>query len=252
MVKKILCRADGNLSIGLGHLYRMFAIIEFCKENYEIIFLTKESTTTSIFPKTYKIESIPSKISIADEPKWISKNYPPSKYIIILDGYQFKSNYQKLLKQFDYKLIYIDDLKTEHMYADVIVNHSVQAEFSDYSSEKYTQFALGTSFAMLRSSFINAAKEIRKIDEIENVFICFGGADPYNLSLKAAKALIKIASIKKVHIVLGGAYIHKEIFLLEKESEKIKLYKKLKIMLKKIIRNFLKNYFKLFKIYWKF
>lgn len=227
MVKKILCRADGNSAIGLGHLYRMFAIVEFCKENYEIIFLTKESTTTSIFPKEYTVELVPSNISIDDEPKWISKNYASSKYIIVIDGYQFKSNYQKLLKQFNYKLIYIDDLKTEYMYADVIVNHSVQANSSDYSSKKYTQFALGTSFAMLRPSFINAAKEIRKIDKIENVFICFGGADPYNLSLKAANALIKIESIKQVHIVLGGAYIHEEIFLLEKESKKIKLYKNL-------------------------
>lgn len=33
---KIIFRADGNSNIGLGHLFRLFALVEIYKDVYEI------------------------------------------------------------------------------------------------------------------------------------------------------------------------------------------------------------------------
>ena len=35
MTKKIIFRADGNATTGLGHLYRLFALVEMYKNDYD-------------------------------------------------------------------------------------------------------------------------------------------------------------------------------------------------------------------------
>lgn len=215
-MKKIIFRADGNSETGLGHLYRLFALVEIYKKRFEFIFLTKENTTLNIIPSTYPTEIIPNAILLEDEPKWINENYPSNHYMIIADGYQFKSQYQKDIKKFGYRLFYIDDLANEHMYADVVINHSLFIKISDYKKESYTALAFGTHYAVLRPGFLEAAKRSRVVNTIDTVFVCFGGADPYNLTIKAIDALLNISEIKKIHVVIGGAYLHQEVFEIEK------------------------------------
>lgn len=227
MTKKILCRADGDAKIGLGHLYRMLAIMAFYKDEYELVFLTQSNSITSIIPSEYTIKLIPEGIKITDEPDWIASQYSSLEYIIIADGYQFVSNYQKEIKDLGYTLIYVDDLKSEHIYADVVINHSPHCTTYNFKSETYTQFALGTGYAMLRPQFNMAAKLKRSISSIENAFVCFGGADQYDLSLKATIALLNNKLIKQVNVVLGAGYNHQKIYDLAEENERLHLHKNL-------------------------
>ncbi|WP_417195748.1 UDP-2,4-diacetamido-2,4,6-trideoxy-beta-L-altropyranose hydrolase [Bizionia sp.] len=206
--RKILCRADGNSSIGLGHMYRMLAIAEFFKNEYDIIFVTKKDSSTSIIPKAYKISYIPEDVSTQDEPRWLSNNFTILENIIIADGYQFVSSYQRGIKREGFKLIYIDDLVKEHMYADVVINHSPKISVSDYQSEKYTKFALGLDYALLRPVFLAQTKLKREIKNIDSVFLCFGGADKDNFTLKMYNLLRKMNFIKEIHIIIGAAYKH--------------------------------------------
>jgi len=62
MIKKILFRADGNYKIGLGHLFRSFALIEMFKDEYECVFLTRQDSLNDIIPKEYRIDIIPKNI----------------------------------------------------------------------------------------------------------------------------------------------------------------------------------------------
>lgn len=226
--KKILFRADGNAETGLGHLYRLFALVEIYKKQFEFVFLTKENSILDVIPRDYLIETITNDISIIDEPQWIHSHFPPEEYIIVADGYQFTGLYQKNLKNKGYQLIYIDDLAKEHMYADVVVNHSPYVQEKHYKKEAYTKLALGTQYALLRPLFLKAAKKNRVIKLIDSAFICFGGADPFNLTLKATKALLQFENFKNIHIVLGGAYPYQDIFDLEKKcTDKITTYRNL-------------------------
>jgi len=225
--KKIIFRADGNSTTGLGHLYRLFALVEMYKDDYEFVFVTKESSTLKVVPENYNTQLIPDEISVENEPKWLSEKYNSLEYIIIADGYQFTSRYQKVLKQKGFFLMYIDDLTTEYMYADVVINHSPNCSEKDFVSEKYTQYALGTAYAMLRPKFIEAATTNRISTIITNAFVCFGGADQYDLSLKAVKALLLNKTIKKIHVVLGGAYRHQGIYDLDEKVSNLYLHKNL-------------------------
>lgn len=226
--KKIIFRADGNSNIGLGHLYRLFSLVEIIKETFEFVFLTHETSTDSIIPKTYSKAIIPKEVGTEQEPEWLAANFSTKEYIVIADGYQFTSSYQKETKQKGYTLIYIDDLAKEYMYADVVINHSPYIQEKHYNKENYTKLALGTQYALLRPLFLKEAKQNRIIKTIDSAFVCFGGADPFNLSLKAVEALLKIEMFENIHVVLGSAYKYLEIFdLEEKQPDKIKIYRNL-------------------------
>ena len=227
MKKKLLFRADGNSEIGLGHLYRLLSLLEMFKDDYDVIFVTRADSVLEVIPPHYLTKIIPQQISLEEEVNWISKFFKPKDCVLIADGYQFDSLYQKKLKQKEFYLIYIDDLATEYMYADVVVNHSPFVKETDFKTELYTKFLLGVDFAMLRPAFLKAAKEKNTIGSIKNAFVCFGGADKYDLTLRAAQALLNINSIENINIILGGAYKHKDILLLEKDNNKIHLHKNL-------------------------
>lgn len=219
--KTILFRADGNENTGLGHLYRLFALVEIFKDHYQCVFLTRSSSSQGVVPKNYRVVGIPDEIDIHDEPKWLASHFDAKISIIFADGYQFTSDYQKNIKKLGFHLCYVDDLTKEHMYADIVINHSPYVTKDNFEKEDYTHLALGLSYSVLRPGFLDIAKRERSISKIDTAFVCFGGADFYDLTYKAAKALVKQSGIKKIHIVLGGAYQHKSIYELHKEKPEV-------------------------------
>jgi UDP-2,4-diacetamido-2,4,6-trideoxy-beta-L-altropyranose hydrolase len=141
-MKKILFRADGNSETGLGHLYRIFALIEMFRDNFEYQLLTRENSSIAVIPVTYDYQILPGNVLTENEPNWLNENYPPDKWVIVTDGYHFNSSYQKAIKKLSYRLICVDDLTTEYMYADIVINHSEHVKAGDYKAESYTKFAL--------------------------------------------------------------------------------------------------------------
>ena len=222
MKYKIHIRADGNQQIGLGHLVRCLAMAQMLKDDYAIVFFCldiPEELREELKENGFKC------IRITKEESFISQIN--SDTIVILDGYHFNTNYQRKVKNKAFKLVCIDDLHDKKFFADLIINHSPGINPTDYSAEHYTKYALGTEFAILRPSFIDAAKTNRKITKIDTAFVCFGGSDQFNLTFKTTLALLKISQIKKINVVVGGAYDNPNIFELEKTNPKIQLYKNL-------------------------
>jgi len=228
MNKKLLFRADGNLQTGLGHVYRLLGLVQMLKEEFECIFITNINTPDSIFSNTYKVLRIPEDIDTQHEPNWLKENFQPKDYIIICDGYQFVSQYQKSIKEIGYKLIYIDDLMSEHMYADIVINHSPEINQEGYIKEQYTQLALGTKYALLRSEFLNQIDKKRIAVKEKNIFVCFGGSDPHEFSYKVTMALLKIKEVGNIFVVMGASNKDKNLIRLQKTNKlKIHLFKNL-------------------------
>ena len=224
--KKILFRADGNSNIGLGHLFRSFALLEMLKDNYDCFFLTKKDSFIDVIPKEYSINIIPENISYLEEPNWIFKKYSSEEFIIIADGYHFKSNYQKQLKQNGFNLVYIDDLGIEKMYADIVINHALNLNIKYFDSAGFTKYALGSEYAIVRPKFIKAAKKVKEIKKIDEVLICFGGVDFHDFTNRALDGVIEIPSIKKINIIISSAYSHENIYnTLKKRKEDVFIYK---------------------------
>ncbi|MBL7931352.1 MAG: UDP-2,4-diacetamido-2,4,6-trideoxy-beta-L-altropyranose hydrolase [Bacteroidia bacterium] len=225
-MKKILFRADGNALTGLGHLYRIFALIEIFRKRYDCTLITRKGVG-DVVPDNYQRMTLPEALSVEEEPSWLADNFDPKTHWIIADGYQFDSPWQKAIKKAGFKLLYVDDTKEQHMYADIVVNHALGTSEKDYEAEFYTRFALGTSYAILRPAFLNAAKLEREIKKLSTAFICFGGADPGDLSFKAAQAVINSNLAAKINVVLGGAYKHEAVVRLSEQYPHVRLHRNL-------------------------
>ncbi len=227
MTKSILLRADGNSRSGLGHLYRMFALYEMCKDQFRCIMVTREDSSLQVIPGSLDRQLIPANITIHDEAGWLKQLFQPGEYLVVIDGYQFDSAYQLQIKNEGFKLICIDDLAEGEYYADVIINHAPSAVESIYQTNTKTQLALGTAFSLVRPLFLEAAGRNRKPGKMERAFVCFGGSDPLSLTEFTCKVLTGIKEIKKIHVIVGASNAHSGIRQLAESDSKIELFNNL-------------------------
>ncbi len=197
---KVFFRVDANSTIGMGHFIRCIALAEMLEDNFEITFLIIHTPNTLVekyLYKKFKGERLLAEDAVL---KKVSKNE-----ILVLDGYSFDSVYQKKIKEAGIKLVYLDDLKSFEYSADVIINQAEGVERSDYKTQITTIFCLGPQYALLRKEFLAAAINPKpEINNIQSVFISFGGADADNVTLKVLKVLCEFSALKNIHVLTGS------------------------------------------------
>ncbi len=218
-MQRVFFRADGNSEIGLGHLIRSIALAQMLKDNFAISFICEEipeSIKKKIEDNGFEFQKINSEDGTL---KLIS-----NENIVVLDGYEFKTEFQKKTKETGSKLVCLDDLHDKEFVADLIINHAPGIKAESYKAKLSTQFALGTDYALLRPEFISQASKQRVINKVETVFICFGGGDANNFTESTLK-IISGFEFKKIIVVTGSGYLHEGSLkkFIEKDS-RIKYY----------------------------
>jgi UDP-2,4-diacetamido-2,4,6-trideoxy-beta-L-altropyranose hydrolase len=202
MKRNVFIRADGNPTMGLGHITRCVALAYMLKSDFKIIFICKEVT-----------ESIRNEIRISgfflvkilDELTFFNELNPSD--IVVLDGYNFTLEYQQTIKEKGCRLVCIDDLYDRFFFADLIINHAPGVKKKDYHATLNTKYALGLDYALLRPSFLRRARQESGVNKIESALICFGGSDSKNLTQVALLAALTFTMLKKI-IVVTGAFYH--------------------------------------------
>ncbi len=131
---------------------------------------------------------------------------------VVVDGYQFDSEYQRSLKNAGLELLFVDDLgRCGHYFADIVLNQNVHASENMYANrEARTRLLLGPRFAMLRRDFTLCKKWQREITlNGRKVLIMMGGSDPDNVTAFVLEALrqVKVDGLEVV-AVLGGSNPH--------------------------------------------
>ena len=212
---KVYFRADGNSNIGLGHVFRSIALVDIIKEHYQCIFIIQnpsQGLKTTILEVCKELIEIPSSDKYNDEAKLIRNKHIEDGSIIVLDGYNFKTEYQLIIRTQGCKLVCIDDIFSYHFIADSIINHAGGVSINDYSKEPYTHMFLGLKYALLSKPFRDNFRNKNTKPTNDNLFICLGGADPNNQLLQVLKVCGKVDLVDKYHIVIGSAYNYKDEF----------------------------------------
>jgi UDP-2,4-diacetamido-2,4,6-trideoxy-beta-L-altropyranose hydrolase len=201
----LIIRADGGASIGMGHVIRCLALGNMLKNDFNITFAIQtptESIVKNIHTVTETIIHLPQTNDYATDAIHFTE-FLNSSDIVLLDGYHFKTDYQKKIKEKGCKLVCIDDLHDWHFVADAIINHAEGINESMYSAEKYTKFYFGLKYALLRKIFLESTVT-KKISSIKKVFISMGAADMNNLTQKFVEALVETKGIEEIHLMLGA------------------------------------------------
>lgn len=182
-------------------------------EFFECVFIIKkpdESIKQLIATQNANLISLEEGMDLRSEAEYLNEHHLKEEELFVLDGYDFDEVYKNTIAQSRVKLICIDDLYQNTDCIDLIINHGGAATRNNYKENKKTQFALGPKFALLRPPFWQYARNKVPHSVIDqNLFICFGGSDPENQTLKTLQN-ISSSSIDKCFIVLGSAYQYRE------------------------------------------
>lgn len=227
-LKKIYFRADGNSEIGLGHVIRSLALADILKNEFECHFIIRNPLQTlkeQILDVCKSIIILSETNNDIEEANQVVDICLTKEDIVVLDGYNFNTQYQKVIKNKGCKLVCVDDIHSYHFVADVVINHAGGVDKNKYSREIYTRIYLGLKFAILRKDFLEESKNRVGIEFNKNVFICFGGADPNNETLIALKKCEEVGNIDKCYVVLGQAFLHhmQLEYYLKKSSLNVKI-----------------------------
>lgn len=201
----IIIRCDGSSAIGLGHLVRCLALAQMLQDNYEISFVCltiPKSIQNDIINSSFRLIKITNELDF----------FPliNEHQIVVLDGYHFTSEFQKKIKNTGATLVCIDDIHNLFYHADLIINHSPIVSEKEYETILNTKFALGIKYALLRTSFLNQAKIKRTEYQTKSVVLCFGGADPENLTIKTLEVLFHCNDLNRINVITGSSYQHND------------------------------------------
>ena len=199
---KIIFRTYGGDKIGMNHLIRCAALTEMLRGHYECVLAIRvpnPSALQLVGGVFHSIISLPASENY-DGDELIS--YLQAGDIVVLDGIQFQTDYQKKIRE-HCKIVCIDDLHNNHFVADAIINHAEGILPKDYSTDEHTRFYLGARYAMIRQPFIKAAIENSELSIANRAMIHIGGNDFHNTTQKVLSALVNTEMINEIEIVVS-------------------------------------------------
>jgi len=218
MKKKLVLRADGNTTIGFGHVYRLLALADILKGDFEIVFAisTSEKLLLELISSySDKIISLPAyNYTLPDQKKEDEEmsfdlgGFLSGDEIVVTDGYWFGEQYQKAVKKTKAKLVCIDDFAENYFYADVVINHAPGIKTSNYKGAQHTQYFLGLDYALLRKDFFKPFSKNRKAGSL---LIGMGGSDPYGITEKVLNAVIHSHRFSEIHLLAPALFTEKKM-----------------------------------------
>lgn len=218
-VNPILIRTDASPKIGTGHLMRCLALAQAHQEiGGSTIFAMARKPPALV--ERLKLEGmeiaqlsvVPGSPEDAQTTASLAQELGCNR--VVVDGYHFGAEYQKILKNSSLILLFIDDYRSaNHYYANWVLNQNIHASETLYQNrESCTQLLLGTRYTLLRREFLQWQGWQREIaPKASKILVTLGGGDPDNVTNKVIQALQQIGSeMLEVIIVVGGANPHYE------------------------------------------
>lgn len=199
--RKIYFRADAGPEIGYGHYIRSLALADMLKQDFDCTMFTQAPTDYQL----REAEEVCNVVALPSNDSRFEKflDYLTGEEIVVLDNYFFTTDYQRAIKAKGCKLVCIDDMHDKHYVADVVINHGVNDD-TLYKKEDYTHLCLGVDYALLRKPFLNVNTSFQR--KPGTFVICFGGADPLNLTKHYIDLLINCQQVLHIVAVVGDGY----------------------------------------------
>jgi len=199
---RVLFRADGGPSLGMGHVFRSLAIADVLRGNTraEIAFLMSaahEPGVRTVTDHGYDVRTVGPGVPECLE---AIREFAPD--ILINDLPALDETYLREVSHLPTTTVNLvdtpDDLHSTETYEHLIV--------SVMSEEQRTpeSFYGGPEYAILREHFRGRPKVVR--EDARLVLLSFGGSDPQGLTVKAARALAALPSAVELVAVTGPAF----------------------------------------------
>lgn len=213
----IVFRADASETIGTGHVMRCIALAQELKKRdcdiHFIIASPSHSITNRMATEGFTLHCVsaePGTLNDAEIICGIARTLSASW--IIIDGYQFNGDFQKLLKTRGFKLLCVDDYGHAHQYhADIVLNPNINAgEEVMYPNNPRIRFLLGSKYALLREEIIPwRVRRHTNPEKASNILVTLGGSDPENVTLHIIQVLQQLPEdFFSIKVIIGSSNPH--------------------------------------------
>ncbi|MGH2063444.1 cytidylyltransferase domain-containing protein [Aerococcus urinaeequi] len=195
--KNILIRVEGYSEIGLGHVYRGLSLA-YSLMDHNVTFVTSSKSDLAI----KKLEDSFIKYEVIQEEHQLEEII--AKYdvdIVINDILNTSISYMEYLSQFSVRVVNFEDVGPGSALADAVINDLYAPQNTD------SKYYWGSKYYLLRDEFL-ISKPSEFKEEVNNVFVIFGGVDPSNLTQKVLAAFEQINTNEDVEftVVVGPGY----------------------------------------------
>ena len=240
-MQKLIIRADASTQIGTGHVMRCLTLADELRvRGAEVFFVCREfngNLCGYIEEKGYVAHRLPvsneREHNIESNLKhaaWLGvdwqtdarhveeiiKSFENPPGWLVVDHYALDERWEKYLRPYVKKIMVIDDLADRSHDCDLILDQNFYENMEsryDGLVPSWCKKLLGPQYALLRSEFREARKNLRKRDgHVKRIMIFFGGSDPTN---ETAKALEAVRMLNRpdiaVDVVVGAFNLHRKV-----------------------------------------
>ncbi|MEY8764938.1 MULTISPECIES: UDP-2,4-diacetamido-2,4,6-trideoxy-beta-L-altropyranose hydrolase [Clostridium] len=200
---KIAIRAEGGISIGMGHIMRTLVLARELSLKNKICYICKYSVENR--SGILEIQRNGFKVSLFRQS--ILEVLPNIHAdVLITDSYDVNEDYFMKTREFVKHTVYIDDIDSFNYPVDLIINQNINALEFNYP-QKYK--LLGLKYLMLRDEFRDLPKK-HIHEKVEDIMITMGGSDPVEFT----RTIVDwIKDLKfNFHVIIGPSFKNKEYF----------------------------------------
>lgn len=198
--RSLLFIANGNRTLGLGHLCRCRSLAK--------CFLIKGNFSISVISRNI---SIAKQIFSGIKGTLLFDSWKTLKQrqfdIIVADIPGLSLSQQNKIKSFAKLFVCIDDEDPGPFCADVVVRPNLLNMPKPSFVSQQGLYLKGNKNIILDPAFNKAHHwNGRNTGEANSIFICFGGSDPFNITAYCVSLLIKMSCMFHAEIIVGTAY----------------------------------------------
>ncbi len=159
-MQPLLIRADASPRRGTGHVMRGLALGQAWQKTGLVLFAVSQCTPaleerlrgegfevrrSAVEPGSQADAQVTAALALQLGAAWV-----------VVDGYQFGADYQRVIKSAGLRLLFLDDYgHADHYHANLVLNQNLGADAGLYARrEPYTRLLLGVRYALLRREFL--------------------------------------------------------------------------------------------------
>ena len=208
---QIIVRADGNETIGMGHLLRCFSLArQLRRRGLDVSFASRPfgPAVASIQKAGFQLHAIPLDLPLEAEARWLLLLMKrTAARMLITDLRELPSGFLTTLRESGCFLAVIDEWGDKPIDADFLFNGTIVEHWHRYRTQGRVELFLGGDYALLDDSFPDYHERPRLIQkEARRILIALGGDDPFCLTLKTLRAIELIQKPLDVTVIIGPAF----------------------------------------------
>lgn len=198
----LLIRADGNSTIGMGHIMRTMTIAKaFVEVGFKCIYVCSSPVNNELFERN-NISVIEVKFEYnyksLEEARYLCKiaKSVKAKYIFV-DSYFATNEYLTILRSVA-KVIYISSMH-KRFNTDYLINENIacnREEIEEMYTGSNTKLLLGSEYSPIRQEFCGHKYDVSK--PVRKIMITTGGGDQHNFMTRFSRLVKRESSYQNV------------------------------------------------------